>query len=144
MSKLEKNMEEIFDIEPSKVEQLPVVSEVPTPKSRVPVDSLDKDLQTDYDTVRENYEDVIIKGKDAIDELMSIARESEHPRAYEVVAKLIDAVSNANEKLIDLQKKMRDMTGQTSKAPGVAVENAIFVGSTSELLKTIKQHRNAQ
>lgn len=133
-------MEEIFDIVPSSIETKPVVA---TEKKSSSGDAkLDDDLSDDYRAVRHNYEEIITKGKDAIDEMIKIASESEHPRAFEVVATLIKNVSEVNEKMIILQKQMREINkGSGKDTPKTTIDKAIFVGSTSELSKLLKGNK---
>jgi hypothetical protein len=138
MSKFEKSMSEIFDVE-VKVEQsvqeiLPAVQE-PT-KFGTPA-RLEQDLDQDYEESRKTIKDLVNKGNQAIDHLLAIASESEHPRAFEVVATLIKNTADANEKLMTMQKAVRDMKNIRQKSD-VTVDKAIFIGSTSELSKLIK------
>ena len=138
MSKFEKSMSEIFDVE-VKVEQsvqeiLPAVQE-PT-KFGTPA-RLEEDLDQDYEESRKTIKDLVNKGNQAIDHLLAIASESEHPRAFEVVATLIKNTADANEKLMTMQKAVRDMKNIKQKSD-VTVDKAIFIGSTSELSKLIK------
>ena len=98
-----------------------------------------KDNHTlDYEYTRGNLYSIIEKGQEAIDGILEIAQESEMPRAYEVAGQLIKSVSDATDKLIDLQKKLKDVNEeQVSKGP-TNVTNALFVGSTADLAKLIK------
>ena len=102
------------------------------------------DISNDFVESRKNYYDLIEKGQEAIDGILDFAKESEHPRAYEVAAQLIKNVSEVNTQLIDLQKKMQDLRDSKSIPNNVtnAIENAVFVGSTSELQKLIKGNKN--
>tara|TARA_X000001388_G_scaffold30581_1_gene21761 strand:+ start:395 stop:844 length:450 start_codon:yes stop_codon:yes gene_type:complete len=102
------------------------------------------DISNDYVESRKNYYDLIEKGQEAIDGILDFAKESEHPRAYEVAAQLIKNVSEVNTQLIDLQKKMQDLRDSKSIPNNVtnAIENAVFVGSTNELQKLIKGNKN--
>jgi hypothetical protein len=135
MSKFEKSMEQIFDISPTEIVEekhtMPVLSKKENTE-------LDEDLQQDYNIVRNNYEEIIEKGKGAIDDILEIARESEHPRAFEVAATMIKNVTEANEKLILLQKQMRDMNKGQKETSKTTIDKAIFVGSTAELSKLLK------
>jgi DNA-binding ferritin-like protein len=134
MTKFEKSMEQIFDVAPVEViekEALPAVIEKENTELR-------EDLKADYDAVSNNYEQFIEKGKDAIDDILEIARESEHPRAFEVAATMIKNVTEANEKLILLQKQMRDMKKGQKETSKTTIDKAIFVGSTAELSKLLK------
>ena len=102
------------------------------------------DISNDYKESRRNFYDLIEKGQEAIDGILDFAKESEHPRAYEVAAQLIKNVSEVNTQLIDLQKKMQDLRDSKSIPNNVtnAIENAVFVGSTKELQKLIKGTKN--
>lgn len=140
MSNFEKSMSEIFDVEPKSQS---IVEVTPTVNSNLPAvtqtSSLDTDLDKDYDDARRSLKDLVRRGTDAIDHLMAIATDSEHPRAFEVVATLIKNTSEVNEKLLNMQKAVRDMKGMKEKDKGnVNVDKAIFVGSTSELSKLLK------
>lgn len=145
MSKFEKSMTEIFDVAPKVVEAtdapVPVVIEAPT-EFGSPA-RLETDLDADYEESRKTLKDLVKKGNDAIDHLLSIATETEHPRAFEVVATLIKNTTDANEKLLTMQKAMREMKGMTNKKDtgNVSVDKAIFVGSTSELSKFLKDSK---
>lgn len=134
-------MEKIFDVVPVEETKNPiVVSSIEASSS--PIETrIDSDLSTDYEKVRKNYEEIIEKGKNAIDDMLHIAAQSEHPRAFEVAATLIKNVTEANEKLIALQKTMREMT-KTKPSSGTTIDKAIFVGSTAELTKLLKNKDN--
>ena len=96
-----------------------------------------EDPQKDYDYTRANLYNLISKGQEAIDGILEIAQESGHPRAFEVAGQLIKSVADTTDKLIDLQKKMRELDAP-QKGP-TTVNNSLFVGSTAELSKLIKQ-----
>ncbi len=96
-------------------------------------------LDKDYEYVRGNLFSLIEKGQESINTIMEIAQEGEHPRAFEVVGQLIKTVADITDKLIDLQKKMKDLNQDTVKGPTNVTNNALFVGSTSELQKLIKE-----
>jgi len=110
-----------------------------TPGGLKKPDRLTKDdITRDYEYTRGNLYSIIEKGQEAIDGILEIAQESEMPRAYEVAGQLIKSVSDATDKLIDLQKKLKDVNEeQISKGP-TNVTNALFVGSTADLAKLIK------
>ena len=96
------------------------------------------DIEKDYDYTRGNLYSIIEKGQEAINGILELAQDSEMPRAYEVAGQLIKSVSDATDKLMDLQKKLKDVNEeQQSKGPNT-VNNALFVGSTAELAKLIK------
>ena len=95
------------------------------------------DPQKDYEYTRANLYSLISKGQEAIDGILDLAQQSNHPRAYEVAGQLIKSVGDVNDKLMDLQKKMKDLDSP-QKGP-TTVNNSLFVGSTAELSKIIKQ-----
>ena len=96
------------------------------------------DIRNDYEYTRGNLYSIIEKGQEAINGILELAQESEMPRAYEVAGQLIKSVSDATDKLMDLQKKLKDVNEEEkSKGPNT-VNNALFVGSTAELQKILK------
>ena len=96
------------------------------------------DVEKDYEYTRGNLYSIIEKGQEAINGILELAQESEMPRAYEVAGQLIKSVADATDKLMDLQKKLKDVNEeQESKGP-TTVNNALFVGSTAELQKLLK------
>ena len=96
------------------------------------------DIERDYEYTRGNLYSIIEKGQEAIDGILELAQESEMPRAYEVAGQLIKSVSDATDKLMDLQKKLKDVEEEkASKGPNT-VNNSLFVGSTAELAKMLK------
>ncbi|NBP01591.1 MAG: terminase [Proteobacteria bacterium] len=137
VNKFNKNMEEIFEVTPTVVENsVTVREEKPVVNQEI---KLEGDLQKDYDRVRRNYENIIDKGVDAIDTILDIARDSQHPRAFEVAATMIKNVTDANEKLILLQKQMREMNKVSGKeSGGTKIDKAIFVGTAADLNKMLK------
>ena len=97
----------------------------------------EEDVDNDYKYQRENFYNLIERGQDAIDGILDLARESEHPRTYEVAGQLIKNVAEVTEKLGDLQAKMKKLKEVPNSAPK-NVTNALFVGSTAELQKMLK------
>lgn len=120
-------MEDLFDIEPVETE---VVSTKP------PVQN-EEDIDADYKYARTELYELIQKGQVAIDELIEVARSSNHPRAYEVAFQGIKNVADITDKLADLQKKMKDIRTEDKKSP-TTVNNTMFVGSTADLAKMLK------
>ena len=104
-----------------------------------PADNLE-DLDADYKYQRENFYNQIERGSDAIEGILEIARESDHPRTYEVAGNLIKQVAEVTEKLGDLQEKMKRLKEVPNTAPK-NVTNALFVGSTAELQKVLKDRK---
>ena len=96
-----------------------------------------EDVDKDYEYQRENFYNLVEKGSAAIDGILELAKESEHPRTYEVAGNLIKQVAEVTEKLGDLQEKMRKLKEVPSNAPK-NVTNALFVGSTKELQTMLK------
>jgi len=98
------------------------------------------DIKKDYEYTRANLYSLIEKGQEAINGIMELAGEGGSPRAYEVAGQLIKSVGDVTDKLIDLQKKLKDVEEDTgNKGPNSVTNNAVFVGSTSELQKLLKQ-----
>ena len=95
------------------------------------------DVRKDYDYTRGNLYSIIEKGQEAINGILELAQESEMPRAYEVAGQLIKNVADATDKLLDLQKKLKDVEEEKQKGPST-VNNALFVGSTADLAKMLK------
>ena len=100
-----------------------------------------RDIRKDYQYSRGNIYSIIEKGQEAINGALEMAQETESPRAYEVTGQLIKSVADATEKLLDIQKKLKDIEEIKDTGPS-NVTNALFVGSTAELTKFIKQQKN--
>ena len=144
MSKLEESVNEILGLEgKDKVTETPLE---PPKEFKAPVQrkngevaiKIDKDINTDYDYSRENYYNLIEKGQEAIQGILDIAKEGQHPRAYEVVGQLIGQVATSVDKLQDLQKKLKDLKELPGKT-NANIKNALFVGSTAELQKMLNK-----
>jgi hypothetical protein len=97
------------------------------------------DIEKDYEYTRANLYSLIEKGQEAINGIMELAGEGASPRAYEVAGQLIKSVADTTDKLIDLQKKVKEVEEDTIKTTNNVTNNAVFVGSTSELQKMLKQ-----
>tara|TARA_B100001769_G_scaffold203096_1_gene162788 strand:+ start:290 stop:826 length:537 start_codon:yes stop_codon:yes gene_type:complete len=102
-----------------------------------PVVDMSQDIDSDYEYQRQNFYNLVERGNDAITGILELAKESEHPRTYEVAGNLIKQVAEVTEKLGDLQEKMKKLKEVPDNAPK-NVTNALFVGSTAELQKMIK------
>ena len=96
------------------------------------------DITKDYEYTRGNLYSIIEKGQEAINGIMEVAGETASPRAYEVAGQLIKSVSDATDKLMDLQKKLKDVNAEEKQGPTSVTNNALFVGSTADLAKLIK------
>tara|TARA_R100001509_G_scaffold98038_1_gene57187 strand:+ start:979 stop:1398 length:420 start_codon:yes stop_codon:yes gene_type:complete len=103
------------------------------------VKSKDNDIEKDYTYSRANLYSLIEKGQEAINGIMEVAGEGGSPRAYEVAGQLIKSVADTTDKLIDLQKKLKEVEDESKKTTNNVTNNAVFVGSTSELQKMLKQ-----
>jgi len=128
---------EVSDISPVEI------SEDPNEKVEKIAKSVDSDhIKKDYEYTRGNLYSLIEKGQEAINGILELAQESEMPRAYEVAGQLIKNVADATDKLMDLQKKLKDIEEDKPKGPTNVTNNALFVGSTAELAKLLKQQKN--
>ena len=97
------------------------------------------DTQKDYEYTRANLYSLIEKGQESLNGILELAGESESPRAYEVAGQIIKSVADTTDKLLDLQKKVKDLDEDSPKGPNTVTNNAVFVGSTTELQKLLKQ-----
>ena len=114
-----------------------------TKRKVIPRPKENDDIENDYKYQRENFYNLVERGTDAIDGILEIARESEHPRTYEVAGNLIKQVAEVTEKLGELQEKMKRLKEVPNNAPK-NVTNALYVGSTAELQKLLKGKKNGQ
>jgi hypothetical protein len=127
-----EGLDEVFDVESTEI--------VEVPKEKIVPLSQKPELQQDYEITRAQLHNLVTKGQEAIDGILDVARSSDHPRAYEVAGQLIKNVADVADKLIDLQKKMKDIDERpATKSSPTTVNNTMFVGSTSELAKLLKQ-----
>jgi hypothetical protein len=138
MNKTDKKLSELFDVDP-----IATNVEIVSSTEVVPVKSEDV-IETDTEYARRNIRDLIDKGSVAVDNLLQVSKESEHPRAYEVVAGLMKTMADLNKDLLELQKRKKDLQPQLDSASNrgnITVEKAVFVGSTAELLKQIRENK---
>ncbi len=128
-----KKLNDILNIQPDGNRQfLPMVQDKPQ----------DSTVQDDFDYARENLMDVIGKGQEALFDLMDVARQSQHPRAYEVLSTLMNTMVGASKDLLELQAKKKKLLEAEPTANNQQVTNNLFVGSTAELQKMLDQRRN--
>jgi uncharacterized protein YaaN involved in tellurite resistance len=133
--KFEK-LDETFDVDVT-----PIVPEKKRIESEIEnISSSVEDIRKDYEYTRGNLYSLIEKGQEAINGILELAQESEMPRAYEVAGQLIKSVSDATDKLMDLQKKLKDVNKEEETKGPTNVTNALFVGSTAELQKLLKKN----
>ena len=121
-----------LDIEVVDEEESPIAK-----KESKAVEKNKKDSVRDYEYTRGNLYSLIEKGQEALDSIMEVAQEGQQPRAFEVVSQLIKNVADTTDKLVDLQQKMKNLEAEDPKGPST-VNNALFVGSTAELQKLLK------
>jgi hypothetical protein len=133
-TKFEEGLEEVLN--------LPVSAPIIDNQVIESPDSNDHDIESDYQYARNNLYGIIEKGTTALDELVVVAQASEHPRAYEVVSQLVKTLSEANDKLLKIQRDIKDLKRVNNNGPS-SVTNALFVGNTSELQKLVKGRQNA-
>lgn len=130
----DESLSKIFDMEPMKQEVITVEP------SQVQVIETSNKIESDYDQTRENLNELLLKGKEALETALTVAKQSEHPRAFEVVGNLIKQLADVNQQLMDIhqqKKKLEEPSkGQQSKQ---VTNNSIFVGSTADLSKMIKK-----
>ena len=128
MSNVDKNLAEILN-----TDYVPVVKE----DKPITVHQ-DNTENPDANYSRANYYNLIEKGNEALDGILEVAKESQHPRAYEVAANMIKNLSDVTEKLMILQKQQRELQPKDAAPTNINVDKAVFVGSTADLLKQIK------
>ena len=133
MTKKYEKLDEEFDVEPTEITKEKVDGKIEQIKSST------EDIRKDYEYTRGNLYSIIEKGQEAINGILELAQESEMPRAYEVAGQLIKNVSDATDKLMDLQKKLKDVNEEKEQKGPTTVNNALFVGSTADLQKMLKQ-----
>jgi hypothetical protein len=133
MKKINANLSEIFDVEPikeePKTESLPVVVEYADP------------VNADADFARENIRELVTQGNQAVNELMLIARDGQHPRAFEVLSGLMKNLADMNKDLLEIQKRKKDLVPKAEAQNNLNIDKAVFVGSTAELVKMLKTQK---
>jgi hypothetical protein len=128
-------LDEVFEVS-SEIVKEPTDTQITQP----PKDG--SDIKSDYDYSRAQLYTLIEKGQEAVQGALELAQQSDHPRAYEVAGQLIKSVGDVTDKLIDLQKKVHDIENP-KKSQAQNVTNALFIGSTSELSKLLKQQKQS-
>lgn len=142
MSKSFDKLDEVFDISTEVVET--TLENTPIQNKIKDVNSDMTDIKKDYEYTRGNLYSIIEKGQEAINGILELAQETEQARAYEVAGQLIKSVADATEKLMDLQKKLKDIEDDSKISGPTNVTNALFIGSTAELSKLLKTQKNQQ
>jgi hypothetical protein len=136
MKKINEKLSQALDIEPIELTPTEIV-EVTEVETVVTTNEIDDDANF----ARKNIRELISKGSTAMDNLLSVAKESEAPRAYEVAATLIKNLADLNKDLLDIQKKKRDLR-PVETTNNINVDKAVFVGSTKELVKLLKSNKD--
>ena len=132
MKTFEDKLDKILEIPPSSI--------IKKPPERKMVESNANDLDTDYRYARENIYNIIERGQEAIEDLLQDARDSGNARMFEVIGQLIKTVGEQNQNLVNVHKQVKDITQDTKAVPS-NVTNALFVGSTAELQKMLKDKK---
>jgi len=128
MKKLNENLSEALEIEP-----IPIQTEIIELKDTV---------EDDAEFARQNLRDLIEKGNDAADHIISVAKQSDHPRAFEVVAGMLKNLADINKDLLEIQKRKQDLQPKVNNnTQNLTIDKAVFVGSTAELLKQLKENK---
>ena len=143
MTKIEDKVNEILGIESTEKPTLESIVKIDNPSVPRIKDPNKPDIDSDYEYSRENYYNLIEKGQEAIEGILEIAKEGQHPRAYEVAGQLIASVAGTVDKLQDLQKKLKELKN-LPKTASPQIKNALFVGSTKELQQLLKSNENTQ
>jgi hypothetical protein len=140
MKNVNEKLSEVLEIEPISIETDSV-------QELIPVEAENDILENDFSFARENLKKLITKGAAAIDDILFVAKESEHPRAYEVASAFLKNLSEMNKDLLELQKAKKDVLKQNSRQvndPSITVQKAVFIGSTNELNKLLKAQKEEE
>ena len=143
MIKMSK-LDDTFNIESSIVPEVSNTPEGGCATRKNQLSNITDDVTKDYEYTRGNLYSIIEKGQEAINGILELAQDSEMPRAYEVAGQLIKSVSDATDKLMDLQKKLKDVNEEVASKGPTNVTNALFVGSTADLSKLIKAQSDSK
>jgi hypothetical protein len=136
MNELNKNLSDIFDVTP--IEEVKK-QKLPTVAVKYNKPDIDEDLGDAYQQSKENLQGIIDQGKEAMEEILNIAKAGQHPRAFEVYGGILKNMVDANKELLAIQKQMRDMD-KKKEVNNTTIDKAIFVGSTAELGKLLKDN----
>ena len=135
MSKLNDNLSDILDVEPISE------SEIIDDEKNLPIKVSSNVIEDDTNFARTNIKAIIEKSNTALDDILKVAKESEHPRAYEVAANFLKTVSDMNKDLLELQKTKKSLEPKSDSTKNINVDKAVFIGSTAELLKQIRESK---
>lgn len=133
MKKLNANLSELFDVQPikeePKIEMLPAVVDYADP------------VNADAEFARDNIRELVTQGNQAVNELMLIARDGQHPRAFEVLSGLMKNLADMNKDLLEIQKRKKDLAPKAESQNNLNIDKAVFVGSTAQLVKMLKNQK---
>ena len=130
MNNLNDKLSKALDIEPIELIPSKEIVEIKDP------------IEDDAEFARQNLRDLIEKGNDAAEHIIAVAKQSDHPRAFEVVAGMLKNLSDMNKDLLEIQKRKQDLQPKvTNNTQNLNIDKAVFVGSTSELLKQLKENK---
>lgn len=133
--KIDDSLSEVFDVMPQTSQPITEVIDnttgeiITTPEGKI---------ENDYDHARDNLRELLVTGQNALNHALEVAKQSEHPRAFEVVGNLMKQLADVNQQLMDIHQQKQKLDGTSGKSEKVTNNNAIFVGSTAELSKMIK------
>lgn len=137
MKNLNEKLSEALEIEPL---QISPIEDKPTLSSGTDIVEVKDAVESDAEYARQNLKDLIAKGNDAVNHIVEIAKQSEHPRAFEVAAGMLKNLADMNKDLLEIQKRKQDLQPKvTNNTQNISVDKAVFVGSTAELLKQLKE-----
>jgi len=142
MSKIDKNLSEIFEFEcnQDQTENLPILAS--NTEIAISGEVVSDSLDDDFNTARKNINNLLEKGNTAITDLLNVAKESEHPRAYEVAANFLKTLADLNKDLLEIQKRKREMVPNSNDSgKNVSIDKAVFIGSTEQLIDLIKGNK---
>jgi hypothetical protein len=135
MKKLNENLSDLLDI--------PEIETIEEKQNEIVPIETGEEISNDAQFARQNIKGLITKGDDALDSLLRVAKESEHPRAFEVVAQTLKNLGELNKDLLEVQKRKRDLEPKKTSSD-INVDKAVFVGSTNDLVKMLKGKRDAK
>ena len=139
MAKHFDSLDDVFDITPVEVEETKPVKKKGKP---LIVSDKEEDKEKDYQYARANLYDIVEKMQESLNDAMEVAQESQHPRAFEVVFNGAKHAADVVEKLTDLQKKVKELDKDETKVQQTNTQNNVFLGSTEELMKMLKQQKD--
>jgi hypothetical protein len=136
MKKINEKLSEIFDVEPIEIKD-----ETNLKQNELLVVDTRNAVEVDTDVARDNIKELLDKGNKAVEELAVVARDSQHPRAYEVMAGMLKNLADMNKDLLEIQKRKKDLliSNEKKSTGDVNVDKALFVGSTADLMKLLKE-----